>query len=227
MGLATRNSVRNKVSSNIYDVVGVYFDTQMINDSIQDGYDEIVTRSQCIEAVTQVNWINGQIYYDLYNCISGCEGLPLYWRPTKLFNAGTNRWMDIVDSRFLDKYRFDWEASNGTPWFVLVWNYRWMGFFPHYVSGAGQFFLLMFKVGRDIILNDTQYLQIPPAYQTTIEYWSTADLLESIGEVTKAQSYFTKYEAKLAQLKIHVGERMLPERYLQLNDLDFPYPTLP
>jgi len=223
----TRSSLRNKIQQDLYDIVGVYFDAAMLNDSIQDGYDEIILRTQCIEATTDITFQNGYIYYDLYNCVSSCEGLPLYWRPTKMFNTQTNRWIDVVDSRFLDKYRFDWEASNGTPWFAIIWNYRWMGFFPHYVTGANQTFKMLFKVGRDVITSDTQYIQIPPPYGRTLENYVCGDMLESTSELVKAAERFADYEAQIMKLREHVASRMLPERYLQLNDLDFPYPTLP
>jgi hypothetical protein len=199
----------------------------MVNDEIQDTYTDIVLRAQCIEAKCSILWQDHQIYIDLYNCVSDCESLARYWRPTRLFNQATNRWLKVVDTIFLDKYQYNWEVSNGTPWYAVIESYRYLGFFPHYAQGAGQSFDMFYKVGLDVLTSDLQGIQIPPAYNTLLMNGATGSLLESIGELKKAQVYFEAYEKDLLELIVHTSSRMLPDRYEQLNDLDFPSQSLP
>lgn len=217
----TRGQFRTLIQGDLFDSVGVYFTNDIVNNSIQEGYDQVVCASQCIEKTISINWIPGQIYYDLYNTI------PQYSKPTKILNYDTNRWTDFTDSRFLDKYRFDWEVSNGASWFSYLVNYQYLGFFPHAGGVGGSNFLLMYKVFRDTLVSDSSPLQVPSPYFNTITNYCIADLLESIHEFTKAKGYFDDFSAELNLLRSHVTSRMSPERYLQLNDLDFPYPTLP
>jgi hypothetical protein len=219
--MVNRLEMQNTIQQNLNDALGIYFDQTSVLESLQDGYDEILLNSQCYEATTNITFVNGQLYYDLYNTIPG------FWRITRIFNKATNRWVPVIDSRFLDKYRFDWEASNGTPWFAYIVNYQYLSFFPHYKSGAGLSFDLFYKVAKDNLTSDTQILQIPDPFNRTIENWCTADLLDSQQEFQKSQQYWQDYEAELSQLKTHVASRMKSDLMMQLNDLEFPMPSLP
>ena len=136
--------------------------------------------------------------------------------------------MDFADSHIFDKYRFDWEMANGTPWFANIVNYQYFDFFPHYVGlGATLNFQILGKIGRDVLTSDIQVLQIPTFFIKVITNYVTADLLESIFEFSKAEDYWSDYEVELDKFKVQVASRMLPNFYMQLNDLDFPYPSLP
>lgn len=208
---------RGRIQSNLNDAIGTYFDNQFVNDAIQDCYDEVVLESQCIENTTTINFKNNQIYYDLYNTVIPANFY--YWRPSRLFNNQTNRWVSCIDSRVLDKFRYDWEAAVGTPWFAIIVNFQYLGFFPHYQGAIGGFDLL-YKVGRDVLSSDSQVLQIPDEFNRVIESGVTGELLESYREFSKASDYLEDYEELKARLSKYVAQRSTPDKLWQLNDLD-------
>lgn len=214
-------SIRQRVQKNLSDITGIFFSNQDVNDSIQDIYDEFVLSTQCIESTISISFQNNQIYYDLYN------GIPGFWRLSRLFNQATNRWIRCVDSRFLDGFRWDWESCNGTPWFAYIVNFQYLAFFPHYVQGAAKSFDALYKIAKDTLLNDGSTPQIPPPYIRAIEAGATADLLEQYQEFSKAGEYWADYQTLEDECRIHVAQRMSPDRYLIYQDLDFPMPSLP
>lgn len=213
----TLAQLRGRIQSNLNDVLGTYFDNQFVNSAIQDCYDEVVLESQCIENTINVPFQNNLIYYDLYNLV-----IPpnfYYWRPSRIFNTSTNRWISCVDSRVLDKFRYDWELAIGTPWFAYIVNFQYLGFFPHY-QGAVNGFDLLYKVGKDVLTSDSQVLQIPDEFNRVIESGVTGDLLESYQEFNKAQDFLSDYEELKARLSKYVARRSSPDKLWQMNDLD-------
>lgn len=199
----TRLQLKSRILDNLKDPTSIYWTDSKLNDSIQDGYDEIVLETECIEQVTTVNFTPGLIYYDLYDLLT----TPCYWKPTRLFNNQSNRWFQIYDQQILNKIYYSWELSNGNPWCAYIVNYRYLGFFPHGSPGT---YDLFYKVCRDILINDSQFIQIPDSYVKVIENWCTADLLESVQEFSKASTYWTDYQTELDRFRSHVRARKLP-----------------
>lgn len=215
-GSTTLASIIQRVQQNVFDSTGIFADHDSIRDSIQDGYDEILIYTECVEATTSVPFAANSIYYDLYSNIPG------FFRITKLFNQSTNRWVRCVDSRVLDKFRFDWELASGTPWFAHIVNFRYLAFFPHYTNAPLKSFDVFYKKGQDVLLSDTQVPQVPPPYDRCIEMYATADILEQEREFSKATNYLLEYYELREKLRTQVMSRMLPDRYDQYNDLDWP-----
>lgn len=199
----TRLQLKQRILENLKDPSSIYWTDAKLNDSIQDGYDEIVLETECIEQVTTVNFVSGQIYYNIYDLIVA----PYYWKPTRLFNNQTNRWLQIYDQQILNKIYYSWELSNGNPWCAYIVNFQYLAFFPHDITGS---FELFYKVCRDVLANDSQSLQIPDSYIKTIENWCTADLLESVQEFSKAGVYWQDYQTELDRFRSHVRARKLP-----------------
>lgn len=214
----TRLQYQQRIATNLNDAVGIYFDPQHIQDAIQDCYDEVVLETQCIENTVTVPFQNNLIYYDLYNTVVPSNFY--YWRPCRIFNNQTNRWVGCVDSRVLDKFRYDWELASGTPWFAYIVNYQYLGFFPHYPAGAVGGFDILYKVGKDVLSSDAQVLQIPDEFNRIVESGVTGELLEGYQEFSKASDYLQDYEELKARLKVYVATRSLPDKLWQLNDLD-------
>lgn len=216
-----RGQIISRVQSNLNDAVGTFFDNATIIQSIQDGYDEVIVDTQCAEGTaSQVPFTQSTIYYDLYNGIIPPN--QYFWRISRIFNRNTNRWMPCVDSRVLDKFRFDWEAANGTPWFGYIVNFQYLGFFPHYTSGAALGFDVLYKIGKDPLTTDQQVPQIPDQFSRILESYATADLLEIYREFTKAAEYWDDYEKLKQKLADYMPSRSLPDKVWQLNDLDWP-----
>lgn len=219
----TRVQYQQRVQQTLADVTGIYFDPIMVVQSIQDGYDEIVTETECVEQVISgIKFVGGQVYYDIYNYLDTTSGHgPKYWKPIRIFNKATNRWLRFVDTRLLDKFRWDWETCSGTPWFCTPIGFQHIAFFPHYAVDTGSFDIF-YKVAQDNLTSDSQPVQIPDGYQSVLDQWVVADLLDGIQEFKKAENYWIDYAESLESLKIHVRSRMFPEMYPQLNDLETP-----
>lgn len=218
--MLTRLQIATRIQTNLNDGAGVFFDIPTINESIQDAYDELIVDTQCVESVFQVNFLDNHIYYDLYNGIISDN--TFYHRLSRIYNGQTNRWIRCVDSRVLDKFRFDWEASSGTPWFAYIVNFQYLGFFPHYLTALGTFDIF-YKIGKDYLLTDDQVLQIPQEFIRAVECYGTADLLECYQEFEKAQLYWDEYAIIKQKLMDYVPSRSLPDKVWQYNDLDFPH----
>ncbi len=216
----TRLQIAQRIQANLSDATGVFFDVAMINDTIQDAYDELLCDCQCAEDVFTGSFTGGAIYYDLYNGIIPDNAY--FHRISKVYHSKTNRWIQCIDSRMLDKMRYDWELGVGTPWFVYIINFQYLAFFPHYTVEPSITFDILYKIGRDTLIADGQILQIPNDFISAVEYYGTADLLESYQEFEKAKLYWEEYYAVKQKLTDYVPSRSLPDRMLQYNDLDFP-----
>lgn len=219
----TRLDFQTKIQQNLNDAVGVFFNPTDVQESIQDIYTEVILETQCVESVGTINFTGGGLYYDLY---SATAQLPGFWRASRLYNHDTNRWLRCVDSRVYDKFRFDWETANATPWFAYIVNFQYISFFPHWTGGVQlgetSTFDVFYKIGQDVLVDDNQFLQIPDPYSRVIESGASADLLEQIQEFQKAEEYWEDYNEIVQKLKNHVPSRMLPDKYWQSNDLDWP-----
>ena len=209
-----------RVQTNLFDAAGVFFDHDAIFDSIQDGYDEVVLDTQCIENVVTVPYSNNTLYYDLYDGIYPTNNW--FWRISRIFNQNTKRWIPCVDDLVLDKFRFDWEASVGACWFAHIVNFQYLTFFPHLSTGVVGSFDVHYKVGRHLFNSDQDIPQIPDEFNRILESYATADLLEIYREFTKAAEYWDDYMKLKQKLRDYVPSRSLPSKIWQLNDLDWP-----
>src|SRR5215467_7981513 len=135
----TRLQLKQRILDNLKDPSGIYFTDSKLTDSIQDGYDEIIQETECIEQMVTLTSDPGRIYYDLYDIIPG------FWKMTRIFNNQTSRWLSIYDQQILNRVYYSWEKSIGTPWYAYIVNFQYLGFFPH--ANADQTFDLYIKVG--------------------------------------------------------------------------------
>ena len=216
--MLTRLQIAQRIQANLSDLTGVFFDIPLINDTIQDAYDEVVVDTQCIENVFTGSFSPSTIYYDLYNGIIPDNNY--FYRLSRIYHGDTNRWIRCVDARVLDKFRFDWETCGGTPWFAYIVNFQYLGLFPHYSHEPNTTFDILYKVGRDTLTDDNQVLQIPAQFIRIIECYGTADLLECYQEFVKAKTFWDEYYKLKQQLTNYLPSRSLPDKMWQLNDLD-------
>lgn len=198
----TRLELKSRILDNVKDPNQIYWTDDKINLSIQDGYDEIVLETECIEGMYTLNSTPGLIYYDLYDLI------PNFWKLTRIYNNQTNRWLTIYDQQVLNRVYFSWEQSTNTPWYGYIVDYRYFGFFPH--ANSSQTFDIYYKLCKDVLLSDSQQIQIQPAHIKVLETWCTADLLESVQEFSKAQVFWQDYNMELERFKAHVRARQQP-----------------
>lgn len=217
----TRLDIAVACQSILEDVSGTFYTANDLNDSIQDGYDEICCVTGLIEKVVTLPFLSGQIYYNLYDSIPG------FLRINKLFSKAINRWLRFFDVRFFGAQRFDWECSLSTAWWSAIINYQYITFFSHYGPPITADFDCMVNIGHDELVDNTTLLQIPDQYINGLVNYVIADMLEQAQEFTKAQDYWAEYGVITDLLKTHCVNRMNPWIFEQLEDIYFPEGAVP
>ncbi len=193
-----RGLIRDNVRANLADAAITYYADPEINESIQDAYDEIVAKTMChIKSVTY-NWsvLNGN-YIDFITDF----GLTDYLGTYAIFNQQTNWWLrDDLSLRDLDRVRRDWEMWRGQPQFWIPHSLRFIIIAPINLPGSGQFTLWYYAIAPALV-NDTSTPVIAADQHQLLEWYSTADLLESAEEIGKAGDIWTSYEVNLMEYK--------------------------
>lgn len=200
----TRDGIANRIRLNLNDEGVKFYSPSDLNDSIQDGYDEIAAYTGCIEKVTTLSWVANLTYYDFHALI------PDFLAVKGIFNGRIKRWMLPGSSREFDGYRIDWEMANNEPQWFYPANWRWIAFFPQPAVSAGVFY--PWYAAQADILTGTSIPQIPPDNYTVLEYYVTADLLDQSEEWTKAQHYWKLYLSNLEEFRTDVRSRKLPDK---------------
>jgi len=196
--------LRNYFENNDY-----YSSFDMLN-SIQDGYDEVISFSGCIVKAVVLPFVNGLTYYDLLTL------LPDYIGVISIYNTLTNRWMCPTSERKLDKLRPDWETCYGTPELFTPINHRYMAIYrkPN-ADGYGNFYI--YYIASAPTLGPTDLIQIPTDYVNALEDYCITDLQEQAQEFTKALTRFSSYQENLAQLQRWAKSSRQPDRLPNLR----------
>jgi hypothetical protein len=226
----TRIQLAQLIQSQLEDALGQFYPISPdINESIQDGYDEILMASGCYQqVVSQIPFQGNQIYYDL--TLLGTAPQTIH-RPSKMFNYMTNRWIDFYDTRYFTMQRQDFEVTVGTTWWASMINFQYLCTYPHngvIQEGAGtQNFDLFVRIGQDPLLSDNQVIQIPDPHEKCLQAYCLADLLEQQQEFSKASVFWEEYEDYLQNLTSRTVNRGAPQILRQYEDLPFPYANIP
>ena len=165
-----------------------------IDDSVQDAYDEIVMLSQCIVKKTTLPFISNLTYYNFRDATN----FPTIYvadlmAVTAIFSNVTNLWLrDSKTLKDLDKERLDFENWLGN---AILWtptnDYRRYTIMPKQVIASGTFDLYYWSKAP-VVVNSEAPL-IPTDFQNLIELYSTADLLESAEEFSKASNFWNEF----------------------------------
>lgn len=229
----TRSQLRQNVRNNLSDAGITYYQDNEINISLQDAYNDIAAKCQCIVNNTTLFWLQQVVYYDF---LTGNNALNVpvsdYLGVIAIFNNATNLWLrDDVSIRDLDRIRIDWELWQGQSQFWAPHSLKYTAIAPRLqtISGqppiqnqnnnnnwntpqwndpsaqpgggniqvvSGPSFILWYW-GKAPIWTDEDDKVTEPLVasdmQTLFEYYTTADLLESAEEPTKAQIWWAKY----------------------------------
>ncbi len=201
--MSTRLQIANKIRENLDDQFG-YYSVEDINNSLQDGYDEVAAESGCIEKGVAINFETNKVYYDLRELIPDFISLVGIW------NRRVKRWMIPVSDRELDKLRENWETAHGEPYLFWPINYRYIAIFPA-ISGAGDASInkmyIMYKAAADQLI-DTTEPQIPINVQDDIlTHYGSMDMFEQAEEWTKAQKHLGHYMDKIEELDSIIRKR--------------------
>jgi hypothetical protein len=199
----TRDGIAGIIRETLNDQ-GVFYSADDVNDAIQDGYDEIVAYTGCIENAVSLQFQSGLNYYDFYTLIPDYLGVVAIW------NKSMKRWMIPVSLRELDDMRWDWERAVGSPYLFCPLNYRYVIIFPRMMS-AGEMYV--FYKAKANTLTGSDVLNIPPEICSEImEHYLLADLHEQREEFTKAQmaykTYWEEVQALIYRIRRFDQERL-------------------
>jgi hypothetical protein len=207
----TRGQIKANLRVNLSDLGVTFYSDDDLNDSMQDAYDDIVILTQCISKNTTLYWQSNLSYYNFSEL-----GVTDYLGCTALFNNVTNRWLrDDLNLRDFDRLRRDWETWTGTPQFWAPSDPKRIAIAAKYaasgsISGAfnpaaftnafhtGTYatlgtFVLYYWATAPTLSSDSSTFLIASDMQTLLEYYVTADQLETAQEFSKANEYWEKY----------------------------------
>lgn len=188
-----------------------YYQSIDLNDSIQDGYDEVCAFSGCILKAVSIPFVNGLSYYDMY-----AQGITDYIGVVAIFNTAINRWMWPTSTRKLSDVRIDWETAAGTPWYFVPINHRFIAIYKKPITdGYGNMYV--FYRAAAPILAPGDPIAIPDDYALCLQDYSITDLWEQNQEWTKAATHIAAYQKTLDELRIWAQNKKLPDRLPSLK----------
>ena len=191
-----RLDIATKIRDNISDAGITYYSKSDINESIQDGYDEVAVYSECIERWTVLPQVVDTTYYDFSTII------PDYYRIISIWGMEYKMFMEPVVDRDLVSYQQDWElASYGSREFMILG--------PNYVGisgrrssiGSENQYRIYYKAQANKMTLDTDIPRININYHNLLELYGTADMLDQNQEYGKAAGYWNQYNDKLEKYK--------------------------
>jgi hypothetical protein len=209
----TRGQLKTILRFNLADIGVTFYSDENLNDSIQDAYDDVACLCKCITKSVTLSWIPNLSYYDF---VVDCN-VSDYMGTIGIFNNVTNRWLrDDLTLRHFDGLRIDWENWSGTPEFWTSSDPKRIAIaakYPGSASRTGAFasdrfttaffvdsavtsvgtFSLLYCAVAPTLTADTDTPLIATDMQYLLEYYVTADMLETAEEFIKAQDYWNKY----------------------------------
>jgi len=196
----TRATIRTLVRTDLDDnnVASMQFQDEDINQAIQDAYNEIVAKTQCIVKKVTLNWADCPIgnYFDFLNDF----GVTDFMATVGIFNNLTNMWLrDDISYRDLSRIRVDWELWRGNPQFWVPHSLQYSLIVPINQAPSGTFDL-WYWASAPVLSSDSTALLIAPDLSLP-ELYTMTDLLESIEEFSKAQTWKQEFLEELLEYK--------------------------
>lgn len=194
-----------------------YYDVQSMNDSIQDGMDEVAAFTGCIWASATLPFVNNLTYYDLLTL------LPNYIGVYAIFNTVIKRWLIPTSVKHLDQVRIDWESAYGTPYYFVPVSHRYIaiykkpniGFNNQNTTNYGNMFV--YYLASAPLLTDNIEIPIPDDHITALESYSIKDLWEQNQEFSKASQYLQTYINNIEALRVLMKNRRNSDRQASLR----------
>ena len=187
-----------------------YYTSIDMNDSIQDGLDEVVAFSGCIFRSVVLPFQANLTYYDLVKLFPDYIGL------VAIFNSVIRRWLSPTSLRKLNQARIDWETALGTPYYFVPISHRYISIYkkpgtPNYGNAY------IFYVAAAPLLGDGTSIPIPEDHLSALESYSIQDLWEQNQEFNKSSEYFETYVNNLETLRVYMQNKRNPERMMSLR----------
>lgn len=195
----TRDEILNRVRINLNDAGISFWSTSDVNDSVQDGYDDIAVYTQCIEKSTTVSSTSSLLYYNMHQTISDLISVKA------IYNPGNNLWLNPASLAKLRNNGLEWQKATGQCTDFCPISFEYYILWPIYV-GASQNYTAIYTAQADT-LNASTVPQMPSEYHKMLEDYVTADMLEQAEEYTKAAVYWKSYYESRRKLKNFMASR--------------------
>jgi hypothetical protein len=187
-----------------------YYQSIDMNDSLQDGLDEIAAVTGCIYGSIEIPFTANTTYYDMLTLI------PNYIGVIAIFSTGINRFLIPTSITKLDQDRIDWEVAAGVPYYFCPVSHRYVAIYKKPItSGYGNMFV--YYRASAPVLNDATLIPLPEDHMSVLENYSEMDLLEQNQEWTKASTTYQNYRKDLEELKQYMQTRLNPDRMKSLR----------
>lgn len=188
----------------------IFYDTQSVNDAIQDGVDEICAFTGCVYKSATLVFDQYRTYYDMLS------RFPDYIGVIALFNKTINRWMFPQSMKKFNQVRIDWDTAYGTPYYFCPINHRYVAIYKKPGSANYGSFVIFYRAAAPI-LNNTTPIPIPDDHITALDSYAIVDLWEQQQEWGKAEEWMQTYEADLEKLRILMRNQRNRDRYMSLR----------
>lgn len=201
--MPTRDQINVDVRTNLNDLGVTFYSEDDVNDSLQDGYDDVSVFCGCIQKTATLTLVDDTVYYDMLAAISD------FFAVVAAYNNNTNRWMDFNSLKAFDSVRRDWELWTGEPLFGSISNFRYLAFIPHQPTATGTITIWYRATAPTLSGSDTPLIHTDEQY--LLELYATADLLDQAEEYVKADSYWAEYFEGLIKYKKRVASLALSD----------------
>lgn len=193
----TLAQLRTNVRSNLSDSGITFYDDNSINDALQDAYNEVAAKARCITKSATVSQVANANYYDFVSL-----GVTDYLGTTAIYNQSTAFWLrDDVSLRDFDRLRRDWEMWNGDCQFWAPHSLQYIAVAPVLPIIVNEQFTLWYWAAAPTLSSDSSVPLVSTDMQPLLEFYATADLLESAEEMSKSQPYWAEYRRDLPKYK--------------------------
>lgn len=206
--MVTRLDVQDKLQIHFNNTI--YYDTQSMNDSIQDGLDEVCAFTGCIYKSATLPFTQFTTYYDMLSL------LPDYIGIVAMFNLTIRRWMWPDSLKKFNQDRIDWDVCYGTPYYFCPINHRYVAIYKKPAISTYGNFVIYYRAAAPT-LNDATPIPIPGEHITALETYSIADLWEQAQEFTKATEGLKIYMKNLEDLRVLMRNQRNRDRYAGLK----------
>ncbi len=188
----------------------VFYEKSFMDNSVQDGADEIAAFTGCIYKSAVVPFVAKRTYYDMLTLLPDYIGLVALWNNT------IRRWMYPSSLKKFNQVRIDWDTAYGTPYYFSPINHRFVAIYmkpaaPDYGN------MIAFYRAAAPVLSDNTPIPIPEEYITVLEDFSITDLWEQSQEWGKAGENFKKYVEGLEELRVLMRNQRNRDRQMSLK----------
>lgn len=198
----TRGDLKTRLI-NFFENSTYYQSEPDLNNSVQDGYDELVSYAGLRPTKGNLPILNGKTYYDMKTIFPDLVGV------IAVFNPTISAWLTPTSIRKLERYGQAWETVTGSPYFFSVISWRYMAIHPKPVVDGYADMIVYYMAQAPLLTGDDTVLDTTDEGVSTIEKYVRTDLLEMGQEWTKAGNQFISYIEDLEQYRVKMNRRAI------------------